>query len=217
MADQRKRGIVFDMDNTLLHSKINYKAMKSDVYHYLAEHRLITPETRESEHTTSTLIETARLTGAFGADHENAVWRIVGNHEMEGMADARLEPNVEYVLERLAGRYILTVLTNNAMDAAVSALAGNGISRLFDHIVGREHVPSLKPSPAGILLIMDKYPSLGRNDWIYTGDGWIDGKAAADAGIRFISYRGDIAKMHEKGVYPLHQILDMSELLELLL
>ena len=214
---ERIKGVIFDMDNTLLQSNIDFKAMKSDVYAFLTGHRVITADTRKDDHTTATLIEKARLSDMFDEDMNRAVWHIVRDHELEGMTDAKLEPHVEEVLGTLSKHYYLTVLTNNAYDAAESALMRNGIIHLFNLIAGREQVPNLKPSPAGILHILKKYPSLVPENWLCTGDGWIDGRAAMDADIGFISYRGNIAKMHEKEVYPLHEIQDMRELLGLLL
>lgn len=217
MIKERIKGLVFDMDNTLLKSNINFIAMKSDVYAFLTGHRVISPDTRVDEHTTATLIEMARLSDLFDEDMSRTVWHIVRDHEMKGMSDAKLQPHVEEVLGMLSKYYYLTVLTNNAYDAAESALGRNGIFHLFNLVVGREQVPNLKPSPAGVLHILNMYPALAKENWLCTGDSWIDGRAALDAGLSFISYRGDIAKMNEKGIYPLLNIQDMTRLLDILL
>jgi phosphoglycolate phosphatase len=210
------RAIIFDMDNTLLRSNIDFKAMKSDVCAFLKRSGAISPETKEDEHTTATLIEAARSGGVLNAALDAAVWEIVRRYEVEGMRGANLEPHVDYMLEKFSGRFVLAVLTNNSCDAAVSALGRNGIDRYFNLIAGREQVPGLKPSPAGMLHIMGRYPEISADGWLSVGDSWIDGRASMDAGIRFICYRGDIDKMNRNGVYPPLTIQDMAELPEIL-
>ena len=210
------KGLIFDMDNTLLQSHINFKEMKTDVYDFLATHGLLRHDVNKDANTTATLIEQAKTTSLFTEQLSQAVWQIVKEHEVKGMIDARLEPHVEDLLARLSGKCYLTVLTNNAILAAISALETNHIKHYFDLVVGREQVSALKPSSAGICHILRQFPGTIPENWLCTGDSWIDGKASQDAGVGFISYQGDRIKMEAYGVVPLLTVQTMLELTDYL-
>lgn len=201
MAGVKAKGIIFDMDNTILRSRIDFKRMKHEVFSYLAGHRIVSDRIDLDAFTSSTLIELARTSPRFTVQAEQDVWAIVTELEREGMDDAGLEPGVERVLEQLRPTCHLTILTNNAKEAALQALRTTGIEPYFDHIIGREQA-GLKPSPAGVQWIVRSYPHLSREDWLSVGDAWIDGKAAMDAGVRFIAYQANRSELERRGVVP---------------
>ncbi|MEX1030675.1 MAG: hypothetical protein WDZ91_11620 [Paenibacillaceae bacterium] len=57
------KGIMFDMDNTLLQSNIDFKLMKSDIFEFLIQNNILSNEFAIHEHTTATLIEYVRALG----------------------------------------------------------------------------------------------------------------------------------------------------------
>ena len=200
---------MFDMDNTLLKSSIPFQKMKADLISFLVDSGLGTQTDYASLATAAQVIEKAkRFNQAHAPDPaiEKHIWQIVTAHEASGMRHAVLETGVKEGLDKLkeAG-FILTVVTNNAYSAACQALKQCKIDAYFAQIVGREQMTALKPSPSGLLLIKEKY-AREVDRWLMLGDSWIDGKAAAKAGIDFISYKGDLPKMHEQGVYPVHAV-----------
>jgi phosphoglycolate phosphatase len=144
----------------------------------------------------------------------NEMWEIPKKHEVFGMKDAALEPGVTYLLDELLNKYIMVIVTNNSIDAAERALKENGIFDYFDCVVGREMMKSLKPSPDGFLYILNQYQNTSASEWISVGDAWIDGKASVDAGVKFISYQGNIEKMNRMGVYPSAEIMNLTELID---
>ncbi|MNO16566.1 Phosphoglycolate phosphatase [compost metagenome] len=210
------KGIIFDMDNTLLRSKIDFQAMKQDTFHFIASRGILPHNLDLSLHTTSTIVEEAVKTNKMTDDLLEEMWLIPKKHEMIGMLDADLEPGVKEALEKLEGKYRMVVVTNNTIEAAEVALQDHHILTYFDCLVGREMVKSLKPSPDGFLYILNRYKDILVEEWISVGDSWIDGKASARAGIPFISYQGDTRLMNEREVYPASEIVDIRELLVLL-
>jgi len=206
------KGIIFDMDNTLLCSKINFAAMKKETYEFVIRHGILPDDLNLINHTTAIIIEKAVKTNMMSQELINAVWEIPKKHEVIGMENAVLEPGVAQLLNELYGKYYLVVVTNNAVEAAKKALKENEIYRYFDIVVGREMVKSLKPSPDGFIYILNRYKTTSANEWLSVGDAWLDGKASMDAGIRFISYQGDIQKMNKMGVNPYAEINDIREL-----
>jgi len=210
----RKLGIIFDMDNTLLRSNIDYIAMKQETYQYLTDLRILPAGLDLERQTTSTIIEAALQKGQMSKQQIDEMWNIARKYELIGMQDARLEPGVLELIKQLHGHYLLALVTNNAYEAAKSALARHHIFDCFDCVVGREQAGTLKPSPAGFLRVLEQYPETCAADWVSVGDSWIDGKAAQDAGIPFVLYQGNLEQLKQHEVQPAAQIFDIRDLLQ---
>jgi phosphoglycolate phosphatase len=198
-GNQAVKGIIFDMDNTLLQSRIDFAAMKQDIFGYLGERRLLPEGIAPGDHTTGTLITAAKKHGIAAAQLDE-VWEIAARHEVRGMEGAGLEPGAAVFLEQMGQGVIKAIITNNAYEAAVAALEQTRIAALFDAIAGREHMETVKPSPSGYFHVMNQFPQLASRDWLAVGDSWIDGAAANAAGVAFVGYRAKEDEMRRKGV-----------------
>jgi phosphoglycolate phosphatase len=210
----RIKGIIFDMDNTLLRSNIDFTTMKHETFCFLTSRGILSNEMNLEDHTTSTLIGEAMQNKLMTDELLREMWEIPKLHELAGMVDADLEPGVVELLHELKLRkYCVTIVTNNAIEAAYTALRRNAILDYFDCIVGREMMKTLKPSPDGYLYILNVYDNFTSDEWISVGDAWVDGKGSSAAGINFISYQGDAQKMTQMGVFPIAEITDIRELL----
>jgi len=208
------QGIIFDMDNTLLKSNIDFDKMKKEVYAFLLAEGFIQESSTWQDKTASQWIEAGREHQDF--HHiESRVWALVEEIEAEGMKGAQLEPCATDLLNQLKEQgKILTILTNNAFSAAKEALEQLSIFNLFDLVVGREHMEALKPSPSGVHFIMDRWKEIRPHAWVLIGDSWIDGMAAQKAGIPFIAYQAASAHLQEKGITPVKDILNLTELMD---
>lgn len=209
------KGIIFDMDNTLLRSNIDFAAMKHETFQFLVSRGILSADMNTVDHTTSTIIEKAIQTNHMPAEWIREMWEIPKKFEVAGMLDADLEPGVVELLNELQGKYCMVIVTNNAVEAAETALKGNQVFEYFDCVVGREKMESLKPSPDGFVYILNRYKHISADEWLSIGDSWVDGRASIDAGITFVSYRGDVAKMNKMGVYPHAQLQDIRQLTRL--
>ncbi|TDG00596.1 HAD family hydrolase [Paenibacillus piri] len=205
------QGIIFDMDNTILKSTIDFPAMKLAIFDFLVERRILPDDLPIERHTTATVIELARGQSLSG-ELERQVWDIASRHELAGMQGAGLEPGVRDFLDAVRGKLTLTVVTNNALPAALHALRETGIAACFELIAGREQMSALKPSPSGYHYVLERCPHIPRSGWISLGDSWIDGKAANDAGVPFISYQTDLDVMESRGVAAIGRIERIREL-----
>ncbi|REK77902.1 haloacid dehalogenase [Paenibacillus paeoniae] len=200
------------MDNTLLRSRIDFDSMKRDTYQYLVNAEYLPPNMNLEHHTTSTIITLALSTNNMSTESIREMWDIPKKYEVRGMKGADLEEGVLKLLDDLRGHYKLAVVTNNAMEAAETALRDHQILSYFDYVVGRGVMKEIKPSPDGFLCVLEHFNSTSALEWISVGDSWIDGKASANAGIAFIAYNGDTEKMNKNGVVPFGNILDIREL-----
>lgn len=206
------KGIIFDMDNTLLRSRIDFEAMKQDVYQFLVSHGILAEGVELNRHTASTLIEAGVKTNRMNESLMKELWDVPKKHEVTGMKDAELEPGVKELLKEWQGLYHLVVVTNNSIEAAEAALRGHDVLRFFEQVVGREQVRLLKPAPDAFLHVLHRFGEVSPEEWISVGDSWMDGRASALAGIPFIAYGGDEAKMKEMGVFPRAFIRDLRDL-----
>lgn len=215
-GSRRYKAILFDMDNTLLKSSIDFPRIKRDVFTQVTEAGLLPASFPIHEHTIATLLESVRASDRYTAEHESALWDTVVAGEREGMIGAELESHVPEVLEQLRERVRLSVLTNNAREAAIDALERTGIASYFDHIAGREQMTALKPSPSGIAYIMSRYPEILPEQWLSIGDSWIDGKAAQSGGIAFLAYNARIEELERRQIPVVGHIRSMRELFDYL-
>ena len=213
---QRYKGIIFDMDNTILRSNIDFKAMKHETFRYLVSTGIFPNDLNLEQHTTATLIKAALETNRMTSEMIDEMWEIPKQFEVAGMENAELESGVLELLTRLQGRYCLAVVTNNSDAAAETALRENQIWNYFDCVVGREKMGVLKPAPDGFHYLLNRFKSIRAEEWLSVGDAWIDGKASVEAGIPFVAYNGDIAKMTSMGVYPIAHIQDIREIIQVL-
>ncbi|MEW9700522.1 HAD family hydrolase [Paenibacillus sp. SI8] len=207
------KGIMFDMDNTLLNSHIDFHAMKREIADFLIGKELLPHHFSIGEHTASTIMEQVKSMGIAKNDEE-AMMHIALRHEVLGMEGAGLEPGVTELLEALTNRYILVVVTNNSRVAAVRALEETGIISYFDLIIGREQMVAMKPSPSGYLTAKQHFPRVRDGEWLSIGDSWIDGRASLEAHVPFIGYGNKHELMKEKGVVPIAHLTDIKKLLD---
>ncbi|ACB84166.1 HAD-IA family hydrolase [Natranaerobius thermophilus] len=193
-------GIIYDLDNTLINSKINFNKMKVEVMNYLQEEQLLPEITNLEKHTAATLIQTARQHSTLDQEQEDGLWALITAIEAEGMDKAETEPDINEVISTLANEYTLIVLTNNSYKAAMKALKQFGLDEYFQLVVGREQMTSLKPSPSGAEYILEHFGDTKAEDWVMVGDSWIDAKAAQDASIPFLAYNCNLQELIDRDI-----------------
>lgn len=210
------KGIMFDMDNTILKSKIDFGKMKYACKQILLDNNVHKWTNLDDLKTTSQLIEVGKeYERQFGEENKIVEKMLAAATlcEIEGMKEATLEEGAFRVLQSLAKEKLLVILTNNATVAAKEALLETGVSCFFERIFGRDCLPALKPSPLGVKRILQQYPHLEPSDWAMIGDSWIDGKAAVGAGVDFIGYQIEEAELKENNIEAVLLISKLEQIL----
>ncbi len=189
--------IVFDFDNTLVHSRIDFAGIRRELIALL----------RQAGHPDAVDDQLARLSiGQIieaGAAHDPSTeaesWRIVLEYETAGMVAATIEPDAALTLHGLrdAG-FKLAVMTNNARPATLAALDLFDLRSAFDLVVTRDEAP-MKPDPFGIVLAMTTC-EVSPERTVMVGDSWMDGTAALAASVPFIGFRPRPGLLEERGV-----------------
>lgn len=182
-------GVIFDMDNTILDTHIDFAEMKrvtvAAVKEFLPE--IIQREKPDFEPmVTGQILKWAE---EHGLENEKIllIWEKIADVEAAGMAEIQIEANADYALKGLkkAGASCF-ILTNNSLRAAEIAMGKSGLANYFKEIHARDEYGEVKPSPKGILSIMAAHANI--ENWVMIGDSWLDGQTARNADIPFIAY-----------------------------
>lgn len=204
--------VIFDFDNTLINSRIRFADLRAALIDLWAtRNRLPAPREEIMRWPLRDIVDRA---GGTDPELQRAAWAIIEAYEAEGLAGAEAIPHAHGVLEALATRGVrLALLTNNARPATEANLERLGLAGLLDVTVTRDDVDALKPDASGIRLILGRVGPVAAAYLV--GDSWIDGLAAAEAGIRFIGFGARRAEVEARGVRPWIWVDDLRELLTL--
>ncbi|MFB9325918.1 HAD family hydrolase [Paenibacillus aurantiacus] len=207
-------GVIFDMDNTVLRSRIDFAAMKAAVAAYLARIGSLPVNVIVQEHTTATLLALAAAQAGLTPEGYEGAMQICAEHEQAGMIDADLEDGAVELLEALQRRGLrLVIVTNNAHAAAVEALERTGIAPYFELVVGREQMTAMKPHPSGYQAAKAFFADIPEQGWISVGDSWIDARAACEANVPFVHYGATTEALDSRGIPYAGRIGQLRELL----
>lgn len=204
--------LIFDFDNTLIDSRINFTELRTTLIAMLAA---AAPLPAPPEHLRRLPLHALTdLGAAISSDLGRAMWAAVEAYEADGLKDAAAMPHAHVVLAALSARGArMALLTNNARGATAALLERLNLVRYLDATVTRDDVPRMKPDPAGIRLIIER---VGPVRAVYlVGDSWLDGRAAEAAGIRFIGFGPRREETESRGIAPWAWITDLRQLLKI--
>lgn len=157
------RGIIFDLDGTLIESPLDFSAIRREVAckeGFVLEFILSLPSPRREE-----------------------CYEILLKHEVYAAFQAKLKPGAREVFDFLErNEFKKALVTRNSRQAV--EIVCERLSLRFDVIVTREDAPP-KPSPQPLLLA-GKLLELEPRELIHIGDNLIDHTSAERANIRSI-------------------------------
>jgi len=201
-------AVVFDLDNTLVASHIDFKGMREEVIGCLRAHGvLLTAE--QTAWPVGRLADLPAGMAGVPADLSARLWEVIDAYETEGMIGAALEPGALEAVGELHRRgHPLAVLTNNARTSAMKALTSWDLLPYFTLVLCRGDVAHLKPAPDGLLAVRQ---ALGQPQRLFmVGDSWLDGAAATAAGAYFIAVGPNFRP--RDGIAVRHHIATLHEL-----
>jgi phosphoglycolate phosphatase len=212
--DARTAIVVFDLDNTLVHSRIDFLGIRLAIISRLVEVGAL--ESAPADPRARAIPEWLDLAAAFDPALAAELWTVVDRFEREGMVHGTVEADARQTLDVLhaAGKR-LAVLTNNSVGSAEAALDRFDLRAPFDLVLARERVPALKPSGAGVA---KAHAALGGGPTVVVGDAYIDGLAAQRAGVgaRFVAFRTNANDLAARGVEAWTTIDALADLPKLL-
>lgn len=209
--------IVFDLDNTLVHSKIDFIGIRRELLDMLTRsgHPDASADGLADRLTRLSIGEIIDVGSLHESTFHDEAWRIVLEYETAGMVAATVEPDAASTLYGLRDLgFTLAVMTNNARPATLAALDLFGLRLAFDLVLTRDEVP-MKPDPAGIAKAMTTFDAPAERT-VMVGDSWLDGRAAASASVPFIGFRPRPGILDERGVAYWTIVEQLGELVPLL-
>jgi phosphoglycolate phosphatase len=212
-------AIIFDLDNTLVHSQIDFAGIRRDLGALLSAAGALSEPILTAGPRRRSIGEIIQLGEAHDLAHGSALgaemWRIVEAYEAAGMELASVEADAAPTLLELRRRgHALGILTNNAYSAAVAALRQFALLEHLDPILGREQAVEMKPSPRGLHVAREQLgPRATR--LVMVGDSYLDALAARGAGAPYVAFRPREGDLAQHGIEPLAVIESLGELLAL--
>lgn len=162
------RGIIFDLDGTLVDSGLDFDQMRREMGIAGGQ----------------TILEALEAMEPAEAER---MWRIVAEHELRGVARATVLPGVREFLHELSQRGIRRgVLTRNSRASALATLSRLELE--VETVIAREDGP-VKPDPAGVLSICRQW-QLEPGHCVMVGDYRFDIEAGRLAGARTVLFTG---------------------------
>jgi phosphoglycolate phosphatase len=200
---------VFDLDHTLIQTPLDLAAMAADMRALIEAASGPLPPRRD-RYRVGELIAYCRTQAPA---LEAAAWDLALDHERRAMREASLESGA---LEALAGArrvgFATAIWTNNARALTLPALARLGLAGEVDLVVTRDDMRALKPDPDGWRVISGHFGDRLAGGAVVVGDSWVDGVAAAKAGVPFVAYRARQADLDRWRVKPVAHLTDLTRL-----
>ncbi|MGH2348402.1 MAG: HAD family hydrolase [bacterium] len=205
-------ALIFDFDNTLIHSTIDFRRIRRRLIRLLRDAGVTgEPDDALMQLAIPQLVE---LGGRRSEPLAAQMWKVIIEEEDLGLGGAGAVEHAADVLQELAARkFRLGLLTNNRREPTLDRLTELGLRAPFGAIATRDDVAVMKPMPDGVTHLLAR---LGPVHRVYViGDSWIDGQAASAAGARFIGFGRRESEVRSRGVPIWTWIADLRELLTL--
>lgn len=208
------RGFVFDLDGTLIDSKMD---LVNSVNGMLRETgRAELPADLVSSyvgHGAPQLISSALGPQASEDQQAEALAIFMKQYGQRKLQETRAYPGVLEGLRGLAG-YPLAVLSNKPTNLSREILEGLGMTRYFRTVYGGDSFEQKKPHPSGALAIL-KELELRPEEAAMVGDSDVDVETARNAGMLSVAVNYGFGK-HDRERWPSDVYVDsLTELLEL--
>lgn len=191
----KTKGIVFDLDGTLIHSNIDFPGMKRRMIEILEDRDIPRGMFTPKQTTVVILAEADEIWSAQGkeeaeiAEIQEALEETMNHGELEAILTVEEVEGASDALRLLKERgYMLAVLTRSHHAYAVEALKKIGAHKYFDLILGRDETRKPKPY-AEALRHTSELLGLSLEEILFVGDNHIDHATAVNAECLFVGVR----------------------------
>jgi HAD superfamily hydrolase (TIGR01549 family) len=220
-------AIIFDLDDTLVESTVNYAKFKTLVIERITSQG--EPRSLYDVHETIVTIvaryeERMRDAGIPEVTIRNRLAEldaIMDEVELEGVSETKPIRGAIDLLKLLRKNGVkVGILTRGCEEYTRSALARTGMLELVDGIECRNSNTKPKPDPEAYLMLARRL-GVKKEETLFVGDHPIDAQCAANAGVPFVAVEtGDVpeADLRKAGCVELfHDVGDMAIWLERIL
>lgn len=216
-------AVIFDLDDTLIYSGIDYRRMKLSLIGFLVragvEPRLLNERMSNLE---IFKVAAEYFRGKSLAEDEikrvfEEANTILDRAEMESISGARLMDGAIETLRALRERGLkVGIITNGCRKYATEIIKRFSLDKYIDVLVARDDVPNQKPSPDHLLEALNALSVLAE-EAVFVGDHWIDVLCAKNAGVKFILFRSKKGYIEEAENIATAIIDDLRDIIRLIL
>ncbi|MBD3204895.1 HAD-IA family hydrolase [Candidatus Bathyarchaeota archaeon] len=190
------KAIVFDLDGTLMDSKIDYPRMGQLIAEVLQSYGMTEPlEDRRKVY--RVIRGGERTLREYGHPEENIpitlleMEKVMNLIELEALVNIQLKPYaVEAVKMLNESGYKLGIATRSHREYTIQGLTKFGLFDYFHHIVARDDVELPKPHPHHLLHTIELLEETPETS-LFIGDTTTDLDTAKAANVKFIGYWRD--------------------------
>lgn len=193
MSSFKYKGIIFDLDNTLIDSNLNFPKMKTRIIKLLEKKGFPKGILSPTEMTTVEIMELAEsdwerkeISTKTREILRKKIDRYMNEGELESVDNLKEIDGSKKAVNKLKSQgYKLAILTRGHNAYAIAALKKIGMFECFDLILGRGETPRPKPYKEALEHTI-KLLKLKINEVIFIGDNQIDYDCAENTGCNFI-------------------------------
>src|SRR5215470_14585212 len=212
--DWKVRALVFDLDGTLIDSKLDLVNSVNATLREMKRERL--PTALVASYVGSgapTLIRRALGGNPSEEELKNALAFFLVHYEEHKLDETRLYPGVAETLAELKS-LPMSVLTNKPVKISVKILEGLGVSQYFRSIYGGNSFGTKKPDPAGAKQVLSEL-NVVPAEAAMVGDSEVDVQTARNSGMRSVIVNFGFG-IHDREAHPADVYVDrFDELLRL--
>jgi HAD superfamily hydrolase (TIGR01549 family) len=189
------KGVVFDLDGTLIHSTIDFTKMKRRMIEILEENDIPRGKFTPRQTTVVILGEAEEIwkeqekDGVKIAEIRETLEEAMNQGELEAISDIEEVEGSSEALRVLKEKgYKLAILTRSHHSYADEALKKIRVHHYFDLVLGRHKTPKPKPY-AEALQHTAELMGLSMDEIVFVGDNHIDHASAVNAQCLFVGVR----------------------------
>lgn len=183
------KGIIFDLDGTLIKSSINFLEMKKKIIDYLKSLNLNFQIEDAASTSIPELIEYA-INKVEDEELKRKILKeankLMNMEELKSLTSVLPIEGVKETLKTLKSKgFKIGVLTRGCREYALKSLEKTCLKDLIDCLIARDDVEKPKPNPVSALKLIEKM-KLNSKEVLMIGDHVLDFLCAEKAGIKFI-------------------------------
>lgn len=200
MNQGKVKGIIFDLDGTLIRSSIDFLEMKRRMIAILEDDEIPTGLLSPTDTTVVTMEKAEGIWEEKGTPAAKRrriraeIDEVMNRTELEAISTVEEVEGADEAVSRLRERgYKFAVLTRGHRAYAVEALRKTGMLGFFELILGRNETPRPKPY-AEALQHTAGLMGLSLDEIVFVGDHPIDATCAKNASVCFIGVLSGLTK-----------------------
>lgn len=189
------RAVLFDLDGTLMNTLPGITALVNQVREDFEREPLSMEEVGGYIGKGMLILMHRVMTRSLDGRLDNQIYQMAVRSLQKHIDAGRYDkgtpyPGVPEALRALRDNgYKVAVVTNKHYDMTLTVLKEKGLLDMFDVIVGGDSASAPKPSPAPILLAMEKL-GVSAEQCVMVGDSGNDSSSAKEAGVSCFLVRG---------------------------